>query len=187
MSERIFREFPVLQLKDVVLRELQVSDYKAFYNYISDPMVNKYLSDEDTPKSLDNAKEEIQYWASLFTHKRSIYWGIARKDTDMLIGTAGFNMWSRTHQRAEASYDLARPFWGKGVMTRVLQAICDYGFSTMGVNRIQATVAEDNIGSIRVLEKTGFRQEGLLKEYGILHGKKKNFHMMAYLSKDVEF
>jgi ribosomal-protein-alanine N-acetyltransferase len=105
----------------------------------------------------------------------------------MLIGTAGFNVWSRTHQRGELSYDLARPHWGKGLMTRVVQTICDYGFSAMGINRIQATVAIDNIASIRVLSKVGFQEEGLMRDYGILHGKKKDFYMMSYLRKDITF
>ena len=187
MSERVFSKFPILQMKDLALRELQITDNKPFYTYLSDPMVNKYVSEEDTPKSLEAAKDELKYWASLFHNRRSVYWGIARKDTDMLIGTAGFNVWSRTHQRGEVSYDLARPHWGKGIMTRVLQAICDYGFSTMDINRIQATVATDNIGSIKVLNKVGFQKEGDLREYGILHGKKKDFYMMSYLRKEITF
>lgn len=187
MNERVFKQFPILDMKDLVLRELHQTDCKPFYTYLSDPMVNRYIAEEDTPKSLDAAKEEIRYWSGLFHSRRSIYWGIARKDTDMLIGTVGFNMWSRTHQRAEVSYDLARPHWGKGIMTRVLQSVCDYAFTAMAVNRVQATVAIDNIGSIRVLEKVGFQQEGLLREYGILRGQKKDFYMMSYLSKDLIF
>lgn len=187
MNERVFKQFPLLPLNDIVLRELQATDCKPFYSYLSDPMVNKYVSEEDTPKSLDAAKEELKYWGNLFSNRRSVYWGIARKDTDMLIGTAGFNVWSRTHRRAEVSYDLARPHWGKGIMTRTLRAICDYGFSAMELNRIQATVATDNMASIAVLRKVGFREEGVLRQYGILHGIKKDFYMMSYLSKDVVF
>ncbi len=187
MNERVFKAFPVLDMNDIVLRELRVTDYKPFYTYLSDPMVNRYVSEEDTPKSLERAKEELKYWGNLFHNRRSIYWGIALKNTDMLIGTAGFNVWSRTHRRGEVSYDLARPHWGKGIMTRVLQTICDYGFTAMDINRIQATVAMDNIASIRVLSKVGFQQEGIMRDYGILHGKKKDFYMMSYLQKDLTF
>lgn len=187
MSEAVFQKFPVLDVDKYVLRELSVHDLKPFFAYLSDPQVNKYISDEDTPKSLEAAEDEIRYWADLFHYRRSIYWAIADAKSNKLIGTCGFNVWSRTHSRVEVSYDLARAYWGKGVMTSCARAICDYAFISMGVNRIQATVADDNFGSIRVLEKLGFQTEGKLREYGILHSKKRDFYMMSLLSSDMTF
>jgi ribosomal-protein-alanine N-acetyltransferase len=187
MSETVFNKFPVLEVGKFVLRELSVSDVKPFYAYLSDPQVNKYISEEDTPKSFAAAEDEIRYWADLFNYRRSIYWGIAEQKTNKLIGTCGFNVWSRTHARTEVSYDLARAYWGKGVMTDCVRAICDFAFINMRVNRIQGTVADDNIGSIKVLEKLGFQHEGKLRQYGILHSKKRDFFMMSLLSSDIIF
>jgi [ribosomal protein S5]-alanine N-acetyltransferase len=187
MNESVFNKFPVLEVDKYVLRELSVHDVKPFFAYLSDPLVNKYISDEDTPKSLPAAEDEIRYWADLFNYKRSIYWAIAEQKTNKIIGTCGFNVWSRTHSRTEVSYDLARAYWGKGIMTRCVRAICDYAFINMGVNRIQATVADDNFGSIRVLEKLGFQHEGKLRQYGILHGRSRDFYMMSLLNSDITF
>ena len=187
MNESVFHKFPVLEAEKVVLRELSPYDVGPFYGYLSDPQVNKYISDEDTPNSLEAAEEEIRYWADLFNYRRSIYWGIADKKTGKLIGTCGFNVWSRTHSRVEVSYDLARAYWNKGIMTNCVRTICDYAFVTMEVNRIQATVATDNYGSIKLLGKVGFQTEGTMRDYGILHGEKRDFYMMSLLANDVTF
>jgi ribosomal-protein-alanine N-acetyltransferase len=187
MTDHVFNNFPSFDIGDFLLRELSIKDAKDFFNYMSDPNVGKYISDEDLPRSLAAAEEELAYWASLFSYRRSVYWGIALKKSNQLIGTCGFNVWSRTHRRAEISYDLNRTYWGKGIMTKALRIICDYAFAAMDVNRIQATVAHDNIGSIRVLEKLDFSKEGSLREYGILHGQKKDFYMYSLLSKDIVF
>lgn len=183
MSGYIFNKFPVLELERVTLREMNPDkDLKAFYNYITDKRVNRFIAEDDIPANMQQAKTEIDYWASLFRTKRSVYWAIALNKTDKIIGTCGFNGWSSTHKRTEISYDLAYPYWGKGIMTETLKSVCNYSFAVMGVNRIQATVATDNIGSIKVLNKLGFTEEGLMKDYGILHGRKKDFHMYRLLA-----
>jgi ribosomal-protein-alanine N-acetyltransferase len=187
MYEDVFVKFPVLELDDLVLREIGIADAPAFLDYVIDPQVNKYLSEEDIPKNLAEAERELKYWGDLFQNKRSIYWAIARKKDNKLIGTCGFNAWSRVHSRVEISYDLARSQWNKGIMTKCVRSICDYAFLRLNANRIQATVAQDNIGSIKVLSKLGFKQEGELREYGILHGVKKDFYMYSFISKDLVF
>ena len=50
-------------------------------------------------------------------------------------------------------------------MTEALAAIVGFGFREIGLNRIQVVVMPGNVGSERLLEKLGFRREGLLREY----------------------
>jgi RimJ/RimL family protein N-acetyltransferase len=61
---------------------------------------------------------------------------------------------------AELGYWLGRQHWGRGVATAAVEAICRYGFETVGLRRIYACVFEPNSASTRVLEKAGFRLEG---------------------------
>jgi ribosomal-protein-alanine N-acetyltransferase len=67
--------------------------------------------------------------------------------------------------RGSIGYELARPFWRQGIMSEALTAILALGFGEMGLNRIDAVVLPDNLASIRLLEKLGFCNEGLLREY----------------------
>ena len=184
-KEKIFVEFPVLKMEEgFILRELQPLDSMDLLNYLSDKEVHKYINEEDTPATLKEAESEVHYWSSLFKHKRSVYWAVAREDTNQVIGTVGFNMWSRTHDRVEISYDLAHEYWGKGLMTSLLRLIIKYGFEEVNLKRIQATVVLSNKGSIRVLQKLGFKSEGVLAKYNYLRGKHCDSRMMALLDSD---
>ena len=184
-KEKIFEEFPVLRLEEgFILRELQPLDALDLLNYLSNPEVHRYVNEEDTPSTLQEAESEVYYWSGLFRHRRSIYWAVAREDTNQVIGTVGYNIWSRTHDRAEISYDLAREYWGQGLMTSLLRLIVKFGFEEMQLKRIQATVVLDNKGSIRVLQKLGFKDEGILRKYNCLRGKYCDSRMMAILDSD---
>lgn len=185
-KEDIFNKpFPVLELEDIiVLRELQKLDAMDLLNYLSDEEVHRFVNEEDTPRTLQEAEGEVHYWSGLFKHRRSIYWAVARKDTNEVIGTCGYNMWSRTHDRAEISYDLSKEYWGQGIMTSVLRLIIKYGFEHMKLKRIQATVVPENKASVRVLQKLSFKDEGLLRKFNCLRGKYCDSRMMAILDED---
>lgn len=179
---RVFKSFPTLDIGDgIVLREIKDHDAPGFYFYISDPEVNRFISDEDIPSCLETAVTELHYWSSLFHHHRAIYWAITEKASNNIIGTCGFNNWSQAHNRGEISYDLARSHWNKGIMTNVLKHMIKFGVKNMDLKRIQATISVENGASVRVLEKLGFQQEGLLKHYAYLHKEPKDFYMYAYV------
>jgi ribosomal-protein-alanine N-acetyltransferase len=68
-------------------------------------------------------------------------------------------------------YDLAAPHRRQGIMTEAMEAAIDYGFGSMGLNRIEALVDPGNTASIRLLLRLGFSQEGVLREYTHFRGK----------------
>ncbi len=98
-----------------------------------------FLTKENRPQTFDAAVEEVSYWGGLFSSKRSIYWAIALKENNRMIGTAGFNMISFPNSRAEISYDLDPNYWGKGVMLRSIKAVLKFSDHMLGIVRIQAT------------------------------------------------
>jgi [ribosomal protein S5]-alanine N-acetyltransferase len=76
----------------------------------------------------------------------------------------------RAH-RAEIGYWLAKPFWGRGIMTAVVRAVCAHGFAECGLVKITAQVFDGNAASARVLEKNGFVQEGCLRKHVLKDGR----------------
>jgi ribosomal-protein-alanine N-acetyltransferase len=170
--------FPVLELNDIVLRELRDEDAEDYFNYMNKPEMALYLTDSNRPSTLKESLDEVNYWASLYKNRRSFYWGIALKDNNKLIGTAGFNVITTSHLKAEISYDLDVEFWGQGIMLKSIKNIlklADY----MGLTRIQATVITNNVRSINLLERCGFVKEGILKKYEIVAGEHKDYYMYA--------
>jgi [ribosomal protein S5]-alanine N-acetyltransferase len=174
----IFNYFPVIKLDELILRQIvSLEDYQNYYEYINNSNVASYLSSEDLPNSLENSKAELHYWYSLFNYKSSFYWAIALADTNQMIGTCGFNHWNKSQNRAEISYDLNYKYWNNGIMSKSIKEIINFGFNSMKLHRIQATVAIDNIPSIKMLERVGFHRESLLQKYGMLQGVSKDFYM----------
>ena len=63
-------------------------------------------------------------------------------------------------KNAELGYWLAEPYWGKGIITNAIKQIVKYGFKTFDIDRIFARPFENNIGSQKALENSGFVLEG---------------------------
>lgn len=86
-----------------------------------------------------------------------------RHQIEGLIGGCGFDDLQPGH-KVEVGYWLGQPYWGRGFMTSVLAAACDYAVDTWHVQRISAYVFDGNDRSARVLEKNDFEYEGLLRK-----------------------
>jgi len=78
------------------------------------------------------------------------------------IGAIGFDDLHKGH-RAEIGYWLAKPWWGRGLMTDVVAAACRYAVDRWQLVRIYAYVFDFNAASARVLLKNGFEHEGRLR------------------------
>lgn len=177
--DNIFAKFPDIDLGEIILREIKVTDAKDFFEYVSDENVRKYTEDEEIPASITSAENDLLYWINLFTFGRSIYWAIADAETNKMIGSCGFNYWNKQHGRLEISYDLNHNFWGKGIATKAVTAITYFIFNNTTAQRVQATVATDNERSIKVLERAGYTREGTIAKYFILKGVVKDGYMYA--------
>lgn len=70
----------------------------------------------------------------------------------------------REHSQGELSFWLDIAAWGHGYMTEVVAAVVQYGFEDLALNRLYAYHMLRNPASARVLEKNGFKQEGLLRQ-----------------------
>ncbi len=91
---------------------------------------------------------------------------------DELIGGIGLEPLDDVNRcSAEIGFWLGEPFWGKGIGTKAVHAMTEYGFSDLGLIRIFAYVFDWNKASMRVLEKNGYACEGRLRKSAIKDGK----------------
>ena len=76
------------------------------------------------------------------------------------------------HRRsAEVGYWLGEAFWNRGIMTAAVRAFTDYAFNAHKLIRVFAGVFSTNPASMRVLEKAGYTQEGILKKSVVKDGQ----------------
>jgi ribosomal-protein-alanine N-acetyltransferase len=159
-----FSRFPVLETAHLILRQLTPEDSEAVFRIRSDYEVTRH-NIGPAYQTLQQATELIEAINGGFQDEMEIRWGITlRSSRDGVIGMCGYNYWSRHDHRASVGYDLARAYWGQGIMSEALRAVIDFGFTQMALNRVEADADVRNIASHRVLEKLGFRREGMLRE-----------------------
>ena len=180
----MIKNFPTLDIKDYILREQEEDDLNDFFEYFSDPNVNKYILCNPVT-CLEDARKELYYWRNLYYNNQGIYFAIADKKNNKMIGSIGINNINQHHQRAELSYDLASPYWQKGIMTKAINVVANYVFLNSDINRIEAFIAIDNIASKKLLAKCNFTFEGTLRHHRIHLGKKVDVYIYSYLRQDM--
>lgn len=180
-----FGEFPVLESKRLLLREITVADAEAVFRIRGDYQVTKYNGGLPY-RSVDQAEALIEGIAAAYRDKRSIRWGITLREDPLhtVIGMVGYNYWVRQDYRASIGYDLARDYWGQGIMPEAVRAILEFGFEHMALNRIEADASIDNTKSHRVLEKVGFQREGIQQEQYYEEGEFYDLVLFSLLRKN---
>ena len=71
---------------------------------------------------------------------------------------------------AEIGYWLGEPFWGRGFATDAVRTLTSHALSELGYRRLFATVFASNVASCRVLEKSGYVREGVMRRSAIKNG-----------------
>lgn len=183
MINKSFQPFPTLNTERLTLREVTDADLDQLFEMLSDEEVAKY--DYFYPlKSKSEAKKFIERYHTELVESEEITWGIALKETNRLIGTCCLGDFDERAQRAEIGYAIVRAEWGKGYAAEAAKALIDFGFCTMNLNRIEATITPGNDASVRVLEKLKFIQEGIVRERDFIKGKLEDGIIMAMLKRD---
>lgn len=83
-------------------------------------------------------------------------------------------------------YWVSREVTGGGVATGALALGLDHCFGAVGLHRVEATVRPENAASRRVLDKVGFREEGLLKRYLNVDGAWRDHLLVAMTAEEVD-
>lgn len=167
--EDIFGALPTIETDRLRLIKATPDRAVELFAFSGDPEATRFMT-WPTNTSFDQAENTLRYIVSRYERQEVAPWLIEHQGRNRVIGMAGFNWWMPHHARAEISYALARPWWGKGLATEVVQAVLRFGFEEMGCNRLEALIHPDNLSSRRVAEKVGFRQEGILREALLLKG-----------------
>ncbi|SCW44280.1 ribosomal-protein-alanine N-acetyltransferase [Paenibacillus tianmuensis] len=112
--------------------------------------------------------------------------GIFLKETGELIGDISlFEVKRGPLQKCMLGYSLDQRHNGKGYMSEAVRLVVEFAFKEAGLHRIEAGASPRNAGSLRVLEKAGFRSEGLARKNVKINGIWEDHQMYSLLDEDV--
>ncbi|MGG4398079.1 GNAT family protein [Paenibacillus thiaminolyticus] len=180
-----FQEIPRLQTERFLLRAMEERDCSDIMELYSDEEVVRYTPLEPF-QSLQDVIREWNWHQSIFAEQSGVRWVIEDTSSAKVIGTCGFLQYEKTHRRVELGYDLAPPYWGRGVMTEVAQRVLAFGFRDIGVNRVEAKIDPENIASERLLLRLGFQKEGVMRQQEFEKGRYVDIAMYSLLKNEHE-
>ena len=146
---------------NIKLRKWNNSDLDNLVKYANNFNVAKWLANRFPHPYTD---EDGKAFLSMFANDNPVK-VFAIEVNGKAVGSIGIFPQTDIHEKsAEMGYWLAEEYWGKGIMTKAIQEIVNYGFQTFDIVRIFARPFSTNLNSQRVLEKTGFVLEARLKK-----------------------
>jgi RimJ/RimL family protein N-acetyltransferase len=115
---------------------------------------------------------------------RGLAFAIEGRAEGELIGFIEVRAIEPEHAQAELSFWLIQTCWGLGYMSEAVGATVGYAFTTLGLNRLYAHHMTRNPASGRVLERNGFRREGILRQRVRKWGRYEDVALWALLRED---
>ena len=170
---------PTIDLTGVRLRGLRPEDAVAWHAYLSDPLVTEFTS--YPVMSLPAVQSMIERCRGGYAAGSSCTWAVATQADDELVGTCGFIELSRSQGWAELAYDLARSYWGRGLIAQAVGACLGWAFGQPEFNRVHACVMVGNARSARVLERARFTREGRLRAFRMSRGQPRDYWVFSIL------
>ena len=174
-----FNKLPTLETERLILRQITDSeeDGRDSLEFINDFSVYRYwgLYDESQdpngrhrPKK--KTKLDYQYKVTMkeYKAKRELTWLLELKDTHKVVGEIVLYDF-RLNKQADIGYRINKDYWGKGFTPEAGQAMCKVAFEVMNLTRLQIRCFTNNNSSVRVAQKLGFSQEGMIKQGAIVN------------------
>ncbi|WP_306213952.1 GNAT family N-acetyltransferase [Actinoplanes sp. RD1] len=147
-------------MPDIQLRPLADDDLDAIFEFARDPVAVRMAA--FTADDPDDRAEFDAHWRRIRSDPRIRIRAIV-VDGELAGTVANFPVGGDT----EITYWLGRSFWGRGIATAAVGRFLE----TLPVRPVLARAASDNIGSLRVLRKLGFRTTGTEIAYANQRGE----------------
>jgi ribosomal-protein-alanine N-acetyltransferase len=134
----------------------------------------------DNPRVAAHLRERFPH---PYTHEDAAEWldaalqqdpetNFAIASDEELMGTIGLRLGEDVYRHsAEVGYWLGEPILGRGIASRAVTTLADWGFENFGLLRIFAYVFSENGASMKVLEKAGFELEATMRRAVVKNGR----------------
>jgi RimJ/RimL family protein N-acetyltransferase len=139
-----------------ILRPWSIKDLESLVKNGNNFNIAKNMTDKfPHPYTLENGKTFIE-----FATKNSPPNMLAIDVEGNAVGSIGIHPQEDIQRKnAELGYWLGEPFWGKGIISKAIPQMVEYGFKNFDITRIYARPFGTNKASQKVLEKSGFKLE----------------------------
>jgi len=171
-----------LETPRLILRHFQPSDLPTLLAYRNDPEVAKYQGWSSLTEAEGEAFIETQRVQPVGVPHDWLQIALELKSTGRHIGDLALNV--DGERQAELGYSLDRAFQGHGYAAEAVAALLDFSFTQLELHRMVARTDVRNTGSIKLLERVGFRREGHCIENFYDKGEWTSEYLYALLARE---
>jgi len=131
-------EIPILKTNRLILRAFSMSDAKDVQSFAGAKEI------ESTTMLIPHPYEDGMAEKWIATHKKQydksegVNFAITLKKDGQLVGSINLMSITKDHARAELGYWIGTPFWNKGYCSEAGEAVLNYAFKTLMLNRVHA-------------------------------------------------
>jgi len=154
----------ILETERLLLRRLLPDDLDNLYALYRDPEIRRYFP--EGVLTYEETKEELEWFLNGHpNHPELGLWATLLKDTNQFIGRCGLLPWTiEGRDEVEVAYLLDKAYWRQGLGAEAAQAILDYGFEQLRLQRLICMMYPDNQASIKVAMKIGMTLEKEMRD-----------------------
>lgn len=150
---------PALLTPRFALHPMVPADLAWYAGFAGDAEVMQYIGHAG-PLSHQQATERLARYVRCWEEHGLGMFGVRLRDVSVPVGWSGLQPLSGTDE-IEVGYAFGKAAWGRGYATEVASAVVQWGFETLGLERIVAVASPENAASRRVMDKLGMRYEGV--------------------------
>lgn len=170
-------DVPVIETERLRLRGHRYEDFVAIRDMWADPIVTKYIG--GTPRGEEECWLKFLRASGFWVHLGYGFWIIEDKMDGRAIGEVGFGDFKRDidppiKDLPEMGWSVAAAYHGKGVASEVVAAALNWGREYIAARPFVCVIDQQNLASVRVAEKCGFREVSRALYHGddviVFHG-----------------
>lgn len=167
----------------IYLRAFEPEDYKAIVKWRNDREISDKLGGGGI--SYFSAEREKKWVLDTIFGHGDVKLAICLREDNSHIGNVYLTGINYINRSAESHIMIGdKSCWGKGYGAEALQEILLFAFNELGLNRIEARINADNAASLRLHQKVGYRQEGVLRKALYKCGNFKDVIVMSILKEE---
>jgi ribosomal-protein-serine acetyltransferase len=156
--------------KDIELRQLDESDAYDIFRVIDNERgyLGKWLPFVELTREISDTIEYVKSVINAPEDRFEYVFGI--RENSEFVGLIGFKDTDKLNKKTEIGYWLSEKFQKKGIMSKSVEALCNFVFEKKGINRIQIKCAVGNLPSKKIPQRLGFKFEGIERQGELLTG-----------------
>ena len=172
-----FSPFPDIETKNLLLRRMNHTDINDLFEMRKDSRMNEY-TDTKIEKNLDETKAYIHKMNKGIDDNKWIIWAIEHKQSNKIIGTISIWNINWEQKNGELGFGIIPNYQGQGLMKEALLNVVEYGFDVMQLKTLDAYTEENNLKSMKLLERCKFVNINRVDDEGYYSSRV--YHMIVY-------